>query len=598
MTRKPPRRRFPARSGSAAVLGVLLPAAWLLAALPVLAEEPLTVDPALQARVKGMINRTIASPAMRQFKAGSGHGSLAAYALLKAGQPLDSPAIRDHIRQLQQQLDDGPIYPPGEAPDAHIYEVTCHAVLLAELDPEENRLRLEKLRDYLVENQLANGSWYYPRLPSSAAGDTSVTQFAILGLWAVHRSQVEIPREALTRAARWLINTQKNDDGFAYHPFEGGGRPEDLVSSDSMTAAGHGTLTLIKLLLYGEAVVAAPTTPSASRRRFGVLEQVPLEGDATVRTGRRPSGEAVNISQQSLDRGISSSGDALAERFEKGLKGKFPIYFLYACERAGTIRQREQIGSHRWYEEGVEFLAQHQLPSGEWGEFGGHVPGPANTAFALLFLSRATRSLIKSAPRVRLVGGGLLAGGRGLPEDLNRVDVQNGTVTQRLKKGPVDDLLGQLEQPQEISLPAVQQALVESVSLENPDELVGQLERLQRLIRHPSAEVRQLAIWALGRSGEYRMTPVLIEQLADPDRIVAWEASMSLCVLSRLALGVTPVNAKQPLPIAPPEVNAEDPQTLVVYQRWVDQSRAAWDAWYLRVRPYDERDDRRQLPRK
>jgi hypothetical protein len=559
--------------------------------------DPLVVPEQLQAHVKAAIERARTSVLGGNLATGTGQGSLTAYALVKVGQSPDTPVIRDHILQIQQKVDRGG-YDAGREPAFHVYEAACDAMLLADTDPQGNKERLEKLRDYLVRKQLSNGSWYYPSVPSPSAGDTSITQFAILGLWAIHRAQVEVPRDTLARAGRWLTTTQRGDGGFAYHPFDAAARSEDRLTSESMTAAGCGSLAIIKLLLYGQSAVTPSVTPT-SRKKFGVLEQTTVEGEKPPeRPAQRTAADTISIPRDTLDKAIASSEKTLADKFADGTRRQFPVYFLYACERTGTLLAKESFGDHRWYDAGVEFLLSKQLPSGDWDTIGGPLTGPANTAFAMLFLSRATRTLVKPVPRERLVGGGLLVGGRGLPDELDRVDVRNGTVKERLKKGPVDELLGQLEQPQEISLPTVQQAIVESVSLENPDELIGQLDRLQRLARHPENEVRQVAVWALARSGEYRMAPVLIDRLSDPDPVVAWEASLGLCVLSRMPLGIVPANSKQPLPIAPPDVSDDNPDSRVAYQRWHDQAKAAWDAWYLRVRPYDERDDRRQLPRK
>jgi len=560
------------------------------------AQEPVVVSEQFQTRVKAALERARGSLSSVQLLAGSGQGSLTAYALIKSGQPVEAPAIQNHIRQIQQKVDGGS-YDAVREPQHHVYEAACDAMLLADTDAEANKYRLEKLRDYLVRKQLQNGAWYYPNVPAASVGDTSITQFAILGLWAIHRARVEVPRDTLAKAGKWLIGSQRSNGGFAYHPFEIAARPEDKLTSESMTAAGCGTLAVIKLILYGEpAPTVAATQPP--RRKFGVLEQAALEGEKPEKPAARSTADTVSVSREALDKAINTAEKTLADKFPGGTKNRFPVYFLYACERTGTLLGTETFGTHRWYESGVDFLLEKQLPTGDWGDLGGPLTGPANTAFAMLFLSRATKTLVKPVPRQRLVGGGLLAGGRGLPDELDRVDVTGGTVKQRLKKGPVDDLLGQLEQPQEISLPTIQEAIVESVSLDNPDELIGQLDRLKKLSRHPEPEVRQVAVWALSRSGDYRIAPMLIERLSDPDPVVAWEASLGLCVLSRMPLGIVPARGKPPLPIAPPEVTAEDAASQAAYQSWHDQTKAAWDAWYLRVRPYDERDDRRQLPRK
>jgi len=577
----------------AAIAGRWLAAAavCVAVALPVRAQEPLKVPEELAPNVKEAIERAKRHILGSYVFNGGGEGSLSAYALAKVGMPIETPAIQTQIRRVQEKIDGG-AYGSNREPSYHVYEAACDAMLLADTDPEGNAGRLEALRDYLVRKQLANGGWYYPAVPGPNSGDTSITQFALLGLWAVHRSNIPVPRDTFAKAARWFIESQRNDGGFAYHPFDASGNPEDVMTTESMTAAGCGSLALLRMLLDGPQARPQETPAAPPRRKFGVLEQAVVEGDKPEKSATKLAAGTISVSRDVIDRTLTRAETRLAAGFPDGTKRKFPIYFLYACERTATLLGTETLGPHRWYDAGVEFLLARQQAGGDFGS------GVPDTAFAILFLSRATRTLVKPIIREKMVGGGLLVGGRGLPDELDQVDVRKGGAKKRLKKGPVDDLLGQLEQPQEISLPTIQEAIVESVSLENPEELVGQLDRLRRLAEHPKAEVRQVAVWAIARSGDYRMAPVLIARLSDPDPVVAWEASLGLCVLSHMPLGVVPPNGKEPLPIAPPDVSSDDPAARAAYRQWHDQVKAAWDAWYLRVRPYDERDDRRQLPRK
>lgn len=63
-------------------------------------------------------------------------------------------------------------------------------------------------------------------------------------------------------------------------------------------------------------------------------------------------------------------------------------YLLYGLERAGVLGDVVKVGQHTWYDEGAAHLLERQLRSGLWhGMHGDSV----ETAFALLFLKRATR---------------------------------------------------------------------------------------------------------------------------------------------------------------------------------------------------------------
>ncbi len=65
-------------------------------------------------------------------------------------------------------------------------------------------------------------------------------------------------------------------------------------------------------------------------------------------------------------------------------------YLLYGLERAAILCDQPRIGAHDWYDEGARLLLSRQAGSGLWD--GMHGPS-IETAFALLFLKRATRAV-------------------------------------------------------------------------------------------------------------------------------------------------------------------------------------------------------------
>ena len=72
------------------------------------------------------------------------------------------------------------------------------------------------------------------------------------------------------------------------------------------------------------------------------------------------------------------------------------------------------------------------------------------------------------------------------------------------------------------------------------------------------------------------------------------EASAGLCILSRRPNGCG-------LPADPLDGLAEDAsneQRSAHLEKWQKASTKLWTDWYLKIRPYDERDDRAALKRK
>jgi hypothetical protein len=245
------------------------------------------------------------------------------------------------------------------------------------------------------------------------------------------------------------------------------------------------------------------------------------------------------------------------------------MYYLYCVERLAALAAIRDFDGHDWYAEGASWLIATEQ-SGTWSDTCGKNPA---TAFGVLFLGKATEKMVarKPPPRESKFGGGLLIGGRGLPEDLSALTLEQGAVRARKLKGPVDELLAQLENAQSRDVEAAQAGLVETILAEDPEALIGQAARLFKLARDQRSEVRRTAFWALGRTNELRVVPTLIEGLTDADPPCQIEARNALRFISKR------IDVHEP----PDDATAAQRTAAVTY----------WKKWYLTVRPYDERDD-------
>ncbi|MFP6762702.1 MAG: HEAT repeat domain-containing protein, partial [Planctomycetaceae bacterium] len=226
-----------------------------------------------------------------------------------------------------------------------------------------------------------------------------------------------------------------------------------------------------------------------------------------------------------------------------------------------------------------------QRPDGSWVTH----TGPENaTSFAILFMVKSTGKLLARPP----VGGGLLSGGRGLPEDLSGANVAGGTVAEKRKpEGPLDELLAQLSSTDISILEGAQQAIVEKVQIGDRNELLKEMDRVRKLADHPNVEVRRTAVWALGRSRDLRDAGLLIRALQDPNYWVAVEANNGLSYLSRKLSGVgVDSDPHASLPESATEKQQED-----AFQKWQKDALSGWSKWYLRVRPYEDRNDSFEL---
>jgi hypothetical protein len=521
---------------------------------------------------------------------GSAAGSLACYSLIKSGIDKEHPDIQRCVQEVV-----GKCRTTGYVPGTHYnYEAGVDAMLLEAADREKYKPQLEMIAQFLIGRQRPHGAWYYQiEIGGAEFGDTSITQYAILGLWAAARADVEIPIETWERAGKWLLMTQRRDGGFGYHPADprvGGGGTDVLPT---MTVAGTGSLLVIRHVLFRDTAIDEGLRPEVtaapvSTKRFGVLDRMVDDKEKNAKAKAKAN---ATMSAAAFDKAIKEGMNWTGDHFaEPAALASYGNYYFYGVERMGALLDAEKIKAHDWYNEGADELLRRQLNDGSWTDGCGSAPA---TALTILFLTKATSSIVNKTPKVRavVIGGGLLVGGRGLPDNLDAIKVKEGEVTKRKIHGAVDGLLAELEKSSGAKVEEAQEAVVEAIQLDNPEQLIGQVERLKRLATDKRLEVRRTAMWALGRTGNITVAPYLIRGLSDGDESIAREASVGLCILSRRPNGCgLPTDPIEGLPD-----EATDNQRAKHLDGWRKESTRGWTEWYMKVRPYDERDDRTQL---
>lgn len=569
--------RFPPgiRLRIAALIGMLA-----ISASRAYAADAAKIDQAIERAKKYLLSQSKTSAA----------GSLACYSLIKSGIDKEHPDIQRCIQEVV-----GKCRTSGYVPGTHYnYEAGVDAMLLEAADREKYKPQLELIAQFLIGRQRPHGAWYYQiEIGGAEFGDTSITQYAILGLWAAARADVEIPIETWERAGKWLLMTQRRDGGFGYHPADPrvGGGGNDVLPT--MTVAGTGSLLVIRHVLFRDTsfdedlrpeIAAAPV----STKRFGVLERMVDDKEKKAKAKTKAN---ATMSAAAFDKAIRDGMNWTADHFaEPAALASYGNYYFYGVERMGALLDVEKIKTHDWYDEGADELLRRQLNDGSWSDGCG---APPATALTILFLTKATAGIVNRTPKVRavVIGGGLLVGGRGLPDNLDAIKVKEGEVTKRKIHSAVDGLLTELEKSSGAKVEAAQEAVVEAIQLDNPEQLISQVDRLKRLAADKRVEVRRTAMWALGRAGNITVAPYLIRGLSDGDESVAREASVGLCILSRRPNGCG-------VPTDPVEGLADDStdnQRANHVAAWQKASTKGWNDWYLKVRPYDERDDRTQL---
>ena len=273
----------------------------------------------------------------------------------------------------------------------------------------------------------------------------------------------------------------------------------------------------------------------------------------------RPDGkDSLLVNAVQIDRAVTLGKRWLDTQFTVLNPLGHKRYYYYSLERYAAFYQIQYIGGYDWYREGVQQLRAEELKAGGW--FRRVDPGgqAVHTAFALLFLVRATHQGEFASRGHRLKYGTLIAG-RGLPEDLRALAVNRGKLIRPELVIKMDQLLDLIMNGKGLNVVEVDMEL-ES----DKDPMVA----LIRLVDSGDPLQRQQALWSLGQLGNIEAAPIMIEALADRNLSVVRQARDSLRLISRKPYGFGLKELGQVTDIR--------------------QAIVKWESWYHTVRKYDE----------
>lgn len=515
-------------------LGTTMTATWLAAGAAYAAD----VEPAVR---RGLTFLARSGPT-----APPGEAALAALAMIKANVPPTDPGLAGCLRQMNSQFTSGGVYSPRMSGGHDIYEAAVTLLALANLDPVAYKPQIETVAQFLIGRQKANGSWDYVQRES---GDSSISQYAILGLWEAENVGVAVPPRLWDDAASWYLSVQGAQGSWNYHRDESTTYRETL----SMTAAGVGSLLICQRQLAnyrrGGGELNPLLTPLAAASKFERYD---------VRTPVARINQAVQAGLTWIGRNFNLAPG--------GIVGQSANYCLYGIERVGALAVRDNLGGINWFEQGSRYLLSTQQSAGHWGGTYGDVP---NTAWAILFMERATKRSIDKVVVNRLPAA-TLRGGRGLPSDPSSLTITaGGRMLVRPMNGAIEGMLEVLEDPRTENVNSALLGLEQRYRAGGPAVLQPHRDRLIALLKNPEPEVRRGALRLLAYLGEFAMVPRLIEVLRDPaeDPAVVEEAQAGLRLISRKIEGFGSSS-----PATPAER---------------EQAANAWQAWYRAARPLE-----------
>jgi len=299
-----------------------------------LVSVPLAAQTPFENRVNGAIDKGCKALMSRQAPDGSFHGGLGDHGLIVLA--LLHSKIDKKLPAMRKALR------PLRRPASTNYERAVR-LMAAELMREPGlRSVVQKDLEDLMHHQASSGGWGYGA--ASERTDNSCTQYALLGLRAADKLGMQTNRAIWRKALRYLLDQQVRGGGV---PYTYGKDP-----TSSMTAGAISSLV-------------------AAMARAGYK-------DSDTRKGR-------------AKRAIARATTWLAKDWRPG-RGAHGFYTLYGLERAMAFSGQDRLGKRDWYKEGAEYLLKLQAADGLWKG------STRSTAFALLFLARASRPTARETP--------------------------------------------------------------------------------------------------------------------------------------------------------------------------------------------------------
>lgn len=270
--------------------------------------------------------------------------AIATYSLLASGESVQNPKVESAVEFLKK------------ADIIGVYALGMRSQVWQFLPPDRDIAQCaQRDRQLLLDGMLQApenmGLYDYltPAKPENKRVDHSVSQYGVLGAWALEQLGANIPPNYWQLVEERWEEHQDPSGGWCYERAPKEGHPINM----SMTAAGVATLFITQDYLHSN-------------------------------EGVQPRG---NITSDRIEAGLKWMTDNFGSTGENW-------YAWYGIERIGVASGLKYFGSHNWYEKGADLIVKRQHGDGHWsGSNGGDIP---STAFCLLFLSRGRAPIMVS----------------------------------------------------------------------------------------------------------------------------------------------------------------------------------------------------------
>ncbi|MFB3893807.1 MAG: DUF4159 domain-containing protein [Phycisphaerae bacterium] len=296
--------------------------------------------------------------------------ALVVYALLESGADPQEPRMKKALDWLAKQKTDS----------TYVLSLRANVWLAVDKTGAKYKKELEADVRALLTGIMPNGSYTYtvPYRPPpdgrgglpimvspTAEGDNSNAQYAVLGVWAGARANVEfIPREFWAKVQQHWLQCQNTDGGWGYT------KNYRNKSYPAMTVAGLATSFVCMDNLSFEQYVqcSAPAEPRHIKAGLDWMEKN-FVGSLKVK-----------------QKDPRSDAEADAEGATN--------YYLFGVERVGLASGYKYFGEQDWYKIIATRLTERQRADGSWAGSmwdGGDIGA---TAYAMLFLVRGRHAVL------------------------------------------------------------------------------------------------------------------------------------------------------------------------------------------------------------
>ena len=286
----------------------------------------------------------------------TGGESLAAYALLMAGQSPDEP----HLKKLLEYIKARRL--------GYVYTRSLRTIVFSHVPREEYRKYLLQDVQWLIKYQHRNGGWGYG--PASAMSrfnpqwtDASNTQFALLALREAADANVPIPPAVWLKAQRYWRTFQNNDGGWGYQPPIAGKPGQRAASYGSMTAAGA-----VSCLLIADEITRS-------------LEW----SDPRVNLANR---SLINQAQRAINwLNINYQIERIPKYIWMSMPGQI-YYYLFCLERMCESAGIDKLANQDCHAQICKLLLSSQKANGSWND------SIIDTSLAILTLAKGSSPIV------------------------------------------------------------------------------------------------------------------------------------------------------------------------------------------------------------